>query len=481
MTPKAAAPSLSGDGAADRSAAPEPVEAASEPVAVGEVLDLTIAKIIPRGLGLGFHQGQAVFVPFAAPGDRLRVRVTARRNRYLTAEIGAILDPGPGRVAPDCPVYGTCGGCQLRHLDRETQERCRHGFVAEALERVARIGGPEQGGYRLNPLLPVTAWSGYRRRAGFKARRVSGRMLLGFYRPGTHRIVDLPGCPILDPRLEALIDPLRGLLTRLSVRDQAPQVDLIAADNGLGMVIHFQRKPSRGDREMLARFARERGIVQLGCQVGQATAPRILIDQEPLSCDDGGGDLSFRPGDFIQVNGEGNRLLLREVQRCVDDGETGVDQATGSAWDLFCGIGNFTLPLARRFSRVLGVDSVASALEQAQANAGRQGVANITWQRADLTRERDVERLLAGEPPALVLLDPPREGAAALVKQLTRRPPRRVVFVACDPATFARDAATLIQGGLTLRSVQPVDLFPHTSHVELVADFRSGPEAATKA
>ncbi len=426
-------------------------------------LSLTIEKIIPRGLGLGYHRGQAVFVPFAAPGERMRVRVTRRHRGYLSARCLEILAAGAQRVDPGCPVHESCGGCQMRHLNRAAQEESRRGFIVESLQRTAGIDA--EGLVR--PLLPVSPWHGYRRRAGFKGRWVAGRQLLGFYGSGTYRIVDLPGCPVLDPDLAALIQPLRACLATLSTRERPVGVDAVRADNGVGLVFQFQRKPSRRDRDLLTGFCRDRGILRAAWRLDRNAALRDLWPGKTLLYDAGGYSLALGLGDFIQINGAGNRRLLETVMAEVAEGGSG-----GVAWDLFCGVGNFTLPLSKRFAGLLAVESQPSALERTRNNARHHGIGHIDWLRADLFQEKGLQRLFSGPPPELVLMDPPREGAAMLAGKLSHSPPRRLIHVACDAATFARDAARLHQGGMRLISVQPLDLFPHTSHVELVAVFR---------
>ncbi|MEO5352857.1 MAG: 23S rRNA (uracil(1939)-C(5))-methyltransferase RlmD [Magnetococcus sp. XQGC-1] len=425
-----------------------------------ERFPLQIEKIVPGGLGLGFHAGMAVFVPFTAPGEEILAEVTRRRPGSLFARCVQVLTPGAGRVDPGCALFTRCGGCQLRHLHGGVQQTIKGAFVQETLSRFPNLREPEP----LPTWAAVAQGDGYRCRAGFKVRWVGGGLLLGFFQAASHQVADLTAsCPVLDPRLNHILPPLRQLLSTLSVRQRLPQVDAVVGEDGIGLVLHLLSAATPRDLTLLQQFARSQGVIQLWLQRGRKSGMHPVVQDGELSYRVDSHLFRFHPGDFIQAHQAGNSRLLQEV---LQQGGSG-----GVAWDLFCGVGNFTLPLAERFARVLGVDGYAPALQRAEHNVGSSRSASVRFRCLDLFQEAEIAQLSREESADLVLLDPPREGALSLVKWLLGTPSKRLVYVSCNPATFARDAAILVHGGFSLERVQPLDLFPQTAHVELVALF----------
>ncbi|MEO5339342.1 MAG: 23S rRNA (uracil(1939)-C(5))-methyltransferase RlmD [Magnetococcus sp. MYC-9] len=425
-----------------------------------EPIHLTIDKVVPGGSGLGFHAGKAVFVPFTAPGDRLLAEVTRTRSGCLFARCVEILEAGAERVDPACALFTLCGGCQLRHLSLSCQQVVKGDFVRETLSRFPNLRG----------VTVETTWAaaqqgdGYRCRAGFKVRWLASGLLLGFFQTASHRVADLgDGCPVLEPRLNRLLAPLRRVIGELSVRHRLPQVDAVVGEQGVGLVFHLLAEPSAADRAHLLAFAEQQGVLQVWLQRGRKTALQPLVRREELFYCLDEHRLTFRPGDFIQAHLTGNRLLVQEALRLGGRG--------ARAWDLFCGVGNFTLPLAQQFDQVLGVEGYTPALQRAEANARQYPSARVHFAALDLFQEAQLARLAREPLPDLVLMDPPREGALLLARWLVTSAVRRLVYLSCNPATFARDAAILVHGGFTLQRVQPIDLFPHTCHLELVALF----------
>ncbi|MBF0583217.1 MAG: 23S rRNA (uracil(1939)-C(5))-methyltransferase RlmD [Magnetococcales bacterium] len=428
--------------------------------ATAERVIVQIDKVVPGGAGLGFHEGSALFVPFTAPGDRIVAEVTKKHSNCLFGRCVEILAAGAERTEPACERYTVCGGCQLRHLTPACQQRIKGDFVRETLGRFPNLRDGE-----LRPAWGVEGWEdGYRCRASFKVRWVGSRLLVGFFQAASHHIADLPDhCPVLDRRLSALIAPLRVLIASLAVCQQLPQVDAVVGEEGVGLIFHLLVSPGQPDRERLQQFARQQGIAQLWLQRGRKSGLQAVVNGAELFYRLESQRLSFHPGDFIQAHREGNRLLVREALRQGGAGEV--------AWDLFCGIGNFTLPLAQRFARVVGVEGYAPALQRGEANAREAQLSGVCFRALDLFQERQIARLAAEPAADLVLLDPPREGALAVVKWLIGTPIRRLVYVSCNPATFARDASLLVRSGFRLERLQPIDLFPQTFHLELVALF----------
>ncbi|WP_420904489.1 23S rRNA (uracil(1939)-C(5))-methyltransferase RlmD [Candidatus Magnetaquiglobus chichijimensis] len=424
------------------------------------LVELLIEKIVPGGMGLTRLQGQVAFVAGVIPGDRILGRIVATHRHHLIVQRESLLESGPDAADPGCPHAERCGGCQLRRLEPSRQESLKSSFVEESLRRIARID-PEG---IIQPLLPADRIDGYRRRARLHTRWNGQELLLGFHAHASHEIVDLVTCPALDPRLNALLAPLRRLGASLRARDSLTAFEPVCGDQTVGLIIALSRPPSSADKESMRAFARQQGLQQLWIRVGGA-APAPLTRDEPLAYQVGGCAIRFEADDFVQGHAEQNKRL---VELALELAGTG-----GRAWDLFCGIGNFTIPLAERFDAVVAADLLPGSLRRCVENGRLAGLeTRIQTRRVDLFRDEGVDTLpWDGATPEVILLDPPRNGAESVCRRAVATKTARLVYISCDPATFARDAATLIAGGYGLERVQPIDLFPHTRHVELVARF----------
>ena len=415
-----------------------------------EPLELVVERLTYGGDGLAHHDGQVVFVPYVAPGDRVRARIVERRPGFARAELCDVVGEGHARTAPRCPLFGRCGGCQWQHLATPAQRAAKTAIVAEQLARL--------GGLRDVDVRPARsgddAW-GYRARITLL---VEGRRL-GFRRARSHALVEIDDCAIADPALVAHLGIAREWVARL--RAAPNRLTLARAADGVVLVADTRRSPGPTDVEatedLLARHASVRGAVLSGTGARIVVGdPHVPVPLEP--------DLQLEvPADaFTQVNPSANLLLVATV----------LELAGGVAgWrvlDLYCGAGNFTVPLARRGADVLGIERSEPAVAAGRANAARLGIPAARFLRGAAAPE--LARLPA-EALDLVVLDPPRAGAADVVPLLVARRPRRVVYVSCDPATLARDAGVLVAGGYRPGRVQPIDLFPHTYHIETVAEF----------
>jgi 23S rRNA (uracil1939-C5)-methyltransferase len=420
------------------------------PAAEDPLLDLAIERLTFGPDALAHHEGRVVFVPLAAPGDRVRARIVERRRGFLRAEVRDVVRAGPERVEPRCPVFGRCGGCQWQHVATEAQRVAKRDLVAEQLARL--------GGLRDVDVLPTRAsadaW-GYRTRITLVA---DGRRL-GFHRARSHALVEIDECAIADPVLVAHLEVARGWAA--AVRGAPSRVTLASAPGGVVLAATLRTRPSEIDAdataELLARTPSIRGAVLTGgterVVVGD---PTLRVPVEP--------DLVLEvPADaFTQVNPAANLLVVATVL------ELGAFRAGERAIDLYCGAGTFALPLARRGVEVIGVERSAVAVAAARANADRLGLGAAGFT-CDAVAGA-LERLPPG-PLDAVVLDPPRGGAADVVGRLAARRAARVLYVSCDPATLARDARTLVTTGYRLVRVQPLDVFPQTYHVETVAQF----------
>jgi 23S rRNA (uracil1939-C5)-methyltransferase len=436
----------------------------TEPAAL--VLD--IESLDQDGRGVARHDGKAVFVEGALPGERVHCTVVRRKPSYEIARADAIERASPARTAPTCPHFSVCGGCSLQHLDPAAQVAAKQRSLEDALWHIGRVRARE-----ILPAIHGPAW-GYRHRARLSVRHVAkkGGVLVGFHEKKSSYVADMRSCAILPPRISALLPRLRELVGALSIRDRLPQIELAVGDDGTApavLVLRVLEPPSEADRERLVAFA-DRYAVQFYLQPGgpQTAAPlhpmeRTLAYALPEF------DLRFpyAPTEFTQVNPAINRVLVRRAIALL------APQPGERVADFFCGLGNFSLPIARRGAAVVGVEGSAALVRRAGENAALNGLAARTRFVAANLFEATPQSIEELGPLDRVLIDPPREGAVALVKALPGDgAPRRIVYVSCNPATLSRDAAILVHDhGYTLSAAGIVNMFPHTAHVESLAVF----------
>lgn len=416
--------------------------------------------------------GKTAFVGGALPGETIRFRRVRRHRQYDEAQLLEVIAAAPERTAPACAHFGVCGGCALQHLDPAAQRVTRQAELAGALERIGRVQ-PEAW----LPALPGPT-TGYRRRARLGARWVSkkGRVVVGFRERLAPYVAALDACPVLDPAASRLIAPLATLLGGLSIRERVPQIEVAVGEGErdeavVALVLRVLAPPSADDRVRLLAFEQEWGADLYLQPAGPDSVAPLGASARPLRyvLPEFGVSLAFRPTDFIQVNGAVNRAL---VARVVD--LLGPD-AGDHVVDLFCGLGNFTLPLATRAGAVTGVEGEPGLVARAVANAGHNALPRARFHVADLAAEDAGGAAWAREQCTLAMLDPPRAGARAVLPVLARLAPRRIVYVSCHPGSLARDAGELVHGyGFRLRSAGIVDMFPHTAHVESLAVFEPG-------
>lgn len=406
--------------------------------------------------------GKTAFVAGALPGEEVTFRRVKRHRQYDEARLVEVLTPSPQRVEPRCAHFGVCGGCALQHLAPGAQLTAKQAELAAALDRIGRV----QPGEWLAPLAGPR-W-GYRRRARLGARYVAkkGRVVAGFRERLTSYVAEIGRCEIIAPPVGALVGPLSELLTRLSIRERVPQIEVAVGDDVAALVVRALAPLSPADEALLREFAaahRVRWYVQEGgvdsIRPLDAAAPQSLVYRLPEFA----LELAFQPADFVQVNAAVNRALVARAVELL-----AIDE-TSRVLDLFCGLGNFTLALARRAGSVVGVEGDAGLIERARANARANGIGNAAFHCADLSVPHSGAAWLAGSFTH-VLLDPPRAGAAAVLQALAALAPRRVLYVSCHPGSLARDLGVLVhEHGFALRSAGVVDMFPHTTHVESVA------------
>jgi 23S rRNA (uracil1939-C5)-methyltransferase len=426
----------------------------------------TILSVTHDGRGIADTEGKKVFVAGALRGEEVRFVRRKSRRKFDEAELLDVIEASPERVEAKCAAFGRCGGCALQHVSIEQQRAIKFDTLKDNLERIGRVE-PERW---LEPLVGP-AWN-YRRRARLAVKDVSakGRVLVGFRERHAPFITDMHRCEVLAAPVGTLIDPLSATVGRLSIRARLPQIEVAVADNATALVFRVLDPPTAEDLDELRRFGDEYGL-RIYLQPGGPDSLHLLhpaSEAEPLyyGLPEFGVRIEFEPVDFVQVNGEINGAMVgRAIKLLEPDRQDRV-------LDLFCGIGNFSLPLAMRCGEVLGVEGEAKLVQRATANAAANGIGNAEFRQADLAAIDGSERWLQG-PWDRLLLDPARNGAAEVVKCIGRIDPARIVYVSCHPGTLARDAGALVTGaGYTLEAAGIIDMFPHTAHVESIAVFK---------
>jgi 23S rRNA (uracil1939-C5)-methyltransferase len=420
-----------------------------------------IESLDREGRGVAHRDGKTVFVEGALTGETVEYEPLRSKPSFDVARATAVLEPSADRVVPRCAFFGLCGGCVMQHIDVRAQVAAKQRVLEDALWHVGRVR-PET----VLRAIHGEPW-GYRHRARLSARFVpkKGGSLIGFHERKSSYVADMTSCEVLPAAVSKLLPGLRALVDGLSIRERMPQIEVAVGDAVTVLVFRVLAPLAPGDEDALRRFA-ETQRVQLWLQpAGPASAvPFWPLDAPALdyTLPDFGVRVGFLPTDFTQVNHGVNRILVRRAMALLDP------QPGERVGDFFCGLGNFTLPMARLGARVTGFEGNAGLIERARANALANGL-ECELRAVDLFDPAVCAALPAFDK---ALLDPPRDGAVELIKSFAERPPRRIVYVSCDPATLARDAGVLVQTqGYRLVAAGAVNMFPHTAHVESIALF----------
>jgi 23S rRNA (uracil1939-C5)-methyltransferase len=406
--------------------------------------------------------GKAVFVGGALPGESVSFIRRRHHRQHDEAELVAVLEPAAGRVTPRCAHFGACGGCAMQHLDAAAQLAIKEQQLRESLVRIGRVEPRDW-------LAPLTgpSWL-YRRRARLGARyvRARERSLVGFRERLSSRVAALARCEVLAPPVDGLVAPLGELLTKLSIRERVPQIEVAITATVAVLVVRVLSAPTEADRQLLLEFERAHGV-RLYLQPAGPDSVRSLSEPAPVleyELPEFALRLRFEPGDFIQVNEPLNRALVGRVVELL------AADAGSQVLDLYCGLGNFSLPLARRAASVVGIEGEAALVARARANATLNALGNAEFHSADLSGEACATAPWAQRRYSHVLLDPPRTGAREILPLIGRLQPRRMVYVSCHPGSLARDLGILVnEMGYVLLAAGIADMFPQTSHVESLA------------
>lgn len=423
-------------------------------------------------------EGKVVFIEGALPGEEVQVSVQRRKNNWEQATVIAMRRESSQRVVPACRHFGVCGGCKIQHFHVGAQVATKQRALEDALWHLGKVK-PEQ------VLRPIEgpAW-GYRYRARLSVRHVvkKGRVLVGFHERKSSYVADMDSCEVLPPHLSALLVPLRELITGMDQRDRLPQIEVAVGDEVTALVLRHLEPLSEGDLARLREFGARHGIQWWLQPKGPDTVHRLDEGGPQLAytLPDFGVTMPFKPTDFTQVNHQINRVLVSRALRLLDT------QPGERVIDWFCGLGNFTLPIATQAREVLGIEGSETLVARSRENAALNGLAGKTRFVARNLFEVTAQELADHGRADKWLVDPPREGAFALAKALADiaadstlapgyEPPGRIVYVSCNPATLARDAGLLVhQAGYRCVAAGAINMFPHTAHVESMAVFEKG-------
>ena len=422
-----------------------------------------IESLDREGRGVAHVEGKAMFVEGALPGETVDFTVTRDRHRFAVGRVHRIAGESSARTTPRCPHFGVCGGCSLQHMEFASQVASKQRVLEDTLAHLGNVRPQTM-------LAPIYGpqWE-YRHRARLSVRFVArkGGSLVGFHERSSSFVADMRSCEVLPAHVSALISPLRELVDGLSIQRRLPQIEVSVGDRATVLVFRILEPLGAADEEALRQFAL-RHAVQVWLQPKGPESAALFYPPDAPALDytlaEFGVSVQFLPTDFTQVNHAVNTVLVKRALQLLAPAE-GERIA-----DFFCGLGNFTLPIARCGARVEGFEGSQGLVTRARANAERNGLA-ATFTVANLY---EPERIPPLEPYAKLLIDPPRDGALELVKRIGEREgPRCVVYVSCDPATLARDAGIFVHAkGFELVAAGIANMFPHTSHVESIALFR---------
>lgn len=424
-------------------------------------LILTIEKLDHKARGVACLNDSRYVCDDVLPGEKIQVLRTEQRRHLLYVTEYELLEPIAARVTPPCPYFSLCGGCQLQHLTYPAQLDLKNSQLRNLLQACAE----------LDPLYWKEPISGdalhYRHRARLSLYQPqSGQIIIGFHRRHHSHILDIDDCAVLDPRLAALLAPLHGLVPLLSFAHRLPQIELAAGDNQVAAVFRHLQPVKIQDEILLRAFADEH-MLQVYTQSAGPDSMQFIGNGEPhglyYSLPEFDLDLAFQPADFIQANAGMNRRLVGCVMHAMQL------QQQDRVLELFCGAGNFSLPAATGAGSLLGIEYSEALVQRAWRNAGRNNISNVEFLQSNLSEHADIKQLVA-EKYNKLLLDPPREGAIEALKGLPTDSIARVVYVSCNPLTLVRDLSFLIRKrNFVFESIQLIDMFPHTNHIEVVA------------
>ncbi|MCE0493411.1 23S rRNA (uracil(1939)-C(5))-methyltransferase RlmD [Vibrio salinus] len=417
---------------------------------------ITIARLDHLGSGIAYQNKKPIFIEGALPGETVVYQLTESKSKYSRGKLIKVLTASEERVTPFCPHYASCGGCQLQHLEHQAQIK----YKQESLEQLmAKFAGQS-----LSLSEPVVSHhQHYRRRARFSLvwDKVNKSLTVGFRKKQSQDLVGIDHCPVLDNDLNLVLEKIKPVLNRLSKPESLGHVELIKADNERVVLLRHVKPLNEDDKRKLHQFVKQTEVTLY--LMPESGMVEMLAGKVPFY-EDAGLPIYFQPNHFIQVNKIVNTKMIQQAIDWLDLNEQ------DRVLDLFCGGGNFSLPVARKVKQVIGIEGIEEMVIQADTNAQKNDVNNALFYQANL--EEDMTQSEWGrEKFDKILLDPARAGAKGIIEQTTELGAKRVVYVSCNPATLARDSQSLIQQGFRLEKLAMLDMFPHTSHLESMALF----------
>lgn len=424
-----------------------------------------IDKLAFGGNGVCRIDGKVCFVPFSSPGDEVSLQITTQKKSYCTASISGIITPSPSRIAPLCSIFGACGGCNWQHISYPAQLEHKRKILAEALWRGARVSAD-----LIDDVVAASAQYGYRSRLQFKVSYTKGKLRIGFYRQGSHLVEDAAyGCLTAAPVINRVLNSFRSVLQSYPDVESISQISIDAGDSGVVVVMHHDGRVTSKNRDYFTDRSGEfepctglfiksdnRSYVEKlwGSSVISYVMNQAGPDQKPVV-------LTYPPGGFAQVHQLQNISMLSVIRRL------GAFTSSEQLLDLYCGNGNFSIPLASEVASVTGIEGNADSIRAAESNRVLNKVANIQFFCDDVSS--GVRNLVArNQRFDTVLLDPPRSGAGDAVSGIVRLQPNKIIYVSCDPSTLARDCGLLSGFGYRVVESVPIDVFPQTFHIESV-------------
>ena len=426
------------------------------PVAISP--PLTVETLVNGGNGLIRYNGQVIFVPGVAAGDVIRFQIVRAKKRYAEAKLVEIVTPSTERCQPQCPVAHQCGGCQWQHLPYPVQLTWKEKLFRESLTHKAKVADG-----LIKNIIASPHQLGYRSRVQIKCRKVGKNFLTGFYQPKSKIIVDIESCPLMPEALNQLWGKARQTLATSHLCAHISQLDLaIDSHNKYSITVHYNGGEQKKLTSLLLSiddcsdiFLKIKNRQRL-MQVRGDGLLTISVDNPELS-------LSYEAGSFAQINLPQNNRMISEVIGLIPW------QGTEVVLDLYCGMGNFSLPIARRVKQVIGIEASSSSIKMAKQNAYNEKFSNTTFLCAN--SEEIIDDLVAEYHPDVLVLDPPRSGAYDIVKKIAKSHINHIIYVSCDPQTLARDMDFLVNHGYHLKESRPIDMFPQTYHCESISYF----------
>ncbi len=426
--------------------------------------EISIDRLAFGGGGVGRYDGKVCFVPYSCPGDDLKVSLITDKKSYSTASITEIVKSSADRVEPPCPLFGSCGGCNWQHINYTRQLISKREIFADTLWRGARIAGD-----LIEDVVPSAHPYGYRSRVQFKLHYAKNQLQMGFYRQGTHFVEDASdGCPVAMPVINEALRSFRSVLKSFTDPNQLPQINIDCAGEVVIAVVNYIGNDIDGVAGFFKNYMTElRPVTGLYIQSGRKVRLRkiygddlltyVLPDKVGKQC-----QLSYKPGAFSQVNRDQNIKLLELVRQFSEF------KGTEQVLDLYCGNGNFSIPLSGDVYSMTGIEEYKDSISSAMENAVKNGITNSEFICSDAVV--GVRQLVAaGRKFDVVILDPPRSGAGDAVVEVLKLNPEKIIYISCDPSTLARDCGAFVKNGqYHVRSSIPVDMFPQTYHLESV-------------